>query len=56
MPDRDPVDFLTRVPLLDGINEADLSELAQVMRRRIPERPVRGNGVRPELQPVAVEQ
>jgi CRP/FNR family transcriptional regulator, cyclic AMP receptor protein len=34
MPDRDPVDFLTTVPLLQGLTEADLAELARVMRRR----------------------
>src|SRR5262249_5609877 len=34
MPDRDTVDFLATVPLLDGREEADLAELARVMRRR----------------------
>ncbi len=34
MSDRDPVDFLTTVPLLEGIGQADLAELARVMRRR----------------------
>jgi CRP-like cAMP-binding protein len=34
MPDRETVDFLTTVPLLDGHEEADLVELARVMRPR----------------------
>ena len=34
MSDRDLVDFLTTVPLLQGIKKADLAELAHVMRRR----------------------
>jgi CRP-like cAMP-binding protein len=34
MSDRDTVDFLATVPLLDGRTEADLVELARVMRRR----------------------
>src|SRR5262245_13472642 len=34
MSDRATVDFLATVPLLDGREEADLAELARVMRRR----------------------
>jgi CRP/FNR family transcriptional regulator, cyclic AMP receptor protein len=34
MPDRAAVDFLATVPLLEGLGEADLVELARVMRRR----------------------
>jgi CRP/FNR family transcriptional regulator, cyclic AMP receptor protein len=34
MSDRDPVDFLTTVPLLEGMKKADLVELVHVMRRR----------------------
>src|SRR5262245_42200569 len=34
MSDRATVDFLATVPLLDGQEEADLVELARVMRRR----------------------
>jgi CRP/FNR family transcriptional regulator, cyclic AMP receptor protein len=34
MSDRETVDFLARVPLLEGLEEADLVELARVMRRR----------------------
>jgi len=34
MPDRDTVDFLATVPLLEGREEADFVELARVMRRR----------------------
>jgi CRP/FNR family cyclic AMP-dependent transcriptional regulator len=34
MSDRETVDFLARVPLLEGREEADLVELARVMRRR----------------------
>ena len=33
MSDRETVDFLATVPLLEGREEADLVELAQVMRR-----------------------
>ena len=34
MSDRETVDFLAGVPLLAGRDEADLAELARVMRRR----------------------
>src|SRR5919197_4233295 len=34
MSDRETVDFLATVPLLEGRDEADLAELARVMRRR----------------------
>jgi len=34
MSDRETVDFLATVPFLEGGAEADLVELAQVMRRR----------------------
>jgi CRP-like cAMP-binding protein len=34
MSDRETVDFLATVPLLEGQEEADLAELARVMRRR----------------------
>src|SRR5438105_1041207 len=34
MSDREAVDFLAAVPLLEGQDEADLVELARVMRRR----------------------
>ena len=34
MPDRETVEFLATVPLLEGQDEADLAELARVMRRR----------------------
>jgi CRP/FNR family cyclic AMP-dependent transcriptional regulator len=34
MSDRETVDFLAGVPLLEGRDEADLLELARVMRRR----------------------
>jgi CRP-like cAMP-binding protein len=34
MSDRETVEFLATVPLLEGRDEADLSELAGVMRRR----------------------
>jgi len=34
MSDRETVDFLATVPLLEGLEEADLVELARVMRRR----------------------
>ena len=34
MSDRETVDFLATVPLLEGTEEADLAELARVMRRR----------------------
>ena len=34
MSDRETVDFLATVPLLEGREEADLAELARVMRRR----------------------
>jgi CRP-like cAMP-binding protein len=34
MSDRELLDFLITVPLLDGLNQTDLAELAQVMRRR----------------------
>jgi CRP-like cAMP-binding protein len=34
MPDRETVDFLATVPLLEGLEEADLLELARVMRQR----------------------
>jgi CRP-like cAMP-binding protein len=34
MSDRETVDFLATVPLLEGLHEADLAELARVMRRR----------------------
>jgi CRP-like cAMP-binding protein len=34
MSDRDTVDFLATVSLLEGVEEADLAELARVMRRR----------------------
>jgi CRP/FNR family transcriptional regulator, cyclic AMP receptor protein len=34
MPDRDSVDFLSTVPLLEGLADAELAELARVMRRR----------------------
>lgn len=34
MSDRETVDFLATVPLLEGQGEADLAELARVMRRR----------------------
>jgi CRP-like cAMP-binding protein len=34
MSDRETVDFLATVPLLEGLDEADLAELARVMRRR----------------------
>ena len=34
MSDRETVDFLATVPLLEGRSEADLAELARVMRRR----------------------
>jgi CRP/FNR family transcriptional regulator, cyclic AMP receptor protein len=38
MSDRETVDFLATVPLLEGADEADLVELARVMRRRtVPE-------------------
>ena len=38
MSDRETIDFLATVPLLDGQEEADLVELARVMRRRtLPE-------------------
>jgi CRP-like cAMP-binding protein len=38
MSDRDTVEFLATVPLLEGQKEADLMELARVMRRRsVPE-------------------
>src|SRR5439155_2046114 len=38
MSDREAVDFLATVPLLEGQDEADLVELARVMRRRtVPE-------------------
>jgi CRP-like cAMP-binding protein len=38
MSDRETVDFLATVPLLEGRNEAELVELARVMRRRtVPE-------------------
>jgi CRP-like cAMP-binding protein len=38
MSDRETVDFLATVPLLEGLEEADLVELARVMRRRtVPE-------------------
>ena len=34
MSDRETVDFLATVPLLEGRDEADLAELARVMRLR----------------------
>src|SRR6516162_2274886 len=34
MPDRQTVDFLASVRLLEGLDEADLAELARVTRRR----------------------
>ncbi len=34
MSDREIVDFLATVPLLEGLDETDLAELARVMRRR----------------------
>jgi hypothetical protein len=34
MSDRETVAFLSTVPLLEGRDEADLVELARVMRRR----------------------
>lgn len=34
MSDRDTIDFLATVPLLEGMGESDLTELARVLRRR----------------------
>lgn len=34
MSDRNPIEFLSTLPLFEGIDEADLADLAHVMRRR----------------------